>query len=120
MFPKNCSLLVRTTCIYDIYPRQHPHTSNPTSPRASDRPPSHAMGVHESNKGLCEALHRAFETMNCAHQTHRSTTSPTDSPSPSSDAMATCKDVIDRLIVRECSLPDSLRHPESHISTHVV
>lgn len=73
------------------------------------------MGVHESNKGLCEALLRAFETMQClkvlSHATQHQSTN-TSGPMPverrSSEIELTCNSIVQRLVARQCKLPEAL------------
>lgn len=77
------------------------------------------MGVHESNQGLCAALLRGFETLKCSASDLGAgdIQSVQQVEGPYS---VTCKDLLARLIDRNCSIPSqgvSQGEAESKTST---
>lgn len=67
------------------------------------------MGVHESNRGLCGALYRAFRVMNCRQ--HVSLSDVCDEPAKhvsleEDDRQGLCENLAHRLRVRGCSIPE--------------
>lgn len=81
------------------------------------------MGAHESNKGLCEALVRAFETMQCLkvlshamrHQS-TSTSVPISVQHHSSETELTCTSIVNRLVARQCALPEAFHNSDYLLS----
>lgn len=62
------------------------------------------MGVHESNKGLCKALHRMFDTMKCA--------AAKSVPDDDDERAKLCDDVVRRIVDRNCEKPPKVFEPE--------
>lgn len=76
------------------------------------------MGVHESNAGLCEALNRAFESLQCIeHIMAAQNRVSNNCSSPSAVSQGTfdsqkdvsCVDLLRRLISRQCSISQHIR-----------
>lgn len=76
------------------------------------------MGAHESNRGLCKALLRAFETMRC-HQSIPKNSNESPNLLHTSQLDDMCNDIVHRLIVRQCPLPDVIADAEWHLSADV-
>lgn len=60
---------------------------------AIEHRPSTSMGAHESNKGLCAALLRAFATYGCTADAGKE------------DASPRCTGLLERMIARGCQQP---------------
>lgn len=77
------------------------------------------MGVHESSKGVCQALTRAFDSMDCA--SHAQNPNSNDSPNHSQDANALdmCSNLVRRLIARGCTVPDTVRKAEWYLASEL-
>lgn len=88
------------------------------------------MGVHESNHGLCEALHRAFETMQCVQKLASASEktegnyplSPPPSTAESSDShlLSACSNLLRRLILRQCQIPLLIQDADWFDSEEIV
>lgn len=63
------------------------------------------MGAHETNKGLCEALVRAFVIAGCNKVDTQSNIATTHNHRNKTDLTADCAHILERLRARGCSLP---------------
>lgn len=65
------------------------------------------MGAHESNKGICQALVKAFKTLKCQTHLPIRVNQEIDSNNFSkkrSEEQEVCKQILERLHERKCSV----------------